>query len=121
MKGIGIDIIEIERISNAISRNDKFLHRIFTQKEINYFSTINYRVNTIAGNFAAKEAVVKALGTGFRNFKWTDIEIHRDTLGKPYVIIYNNAKKTAQDKGIKKIHISISHSKAYAVAQAFAE
>ncbi|MCT4604746.1 MAG: holo-ACP synthase [Marinisporobacter sp.] len=121
MKGIGIDIIEIERIANAIDRNDQFLKRIFTDKEIAYFSTINYRKNTIAGNFAAKEAVMKALGTGLRNFKWTDIEIERDTLGKPHVFLYNNAKKIAEEKQMKKILISISHSKDYAIAQAFAE
>ncbi|QZY55763.1 holo-ACP synthase [Crassaminicella profunda] len=120
MKGIGIDIIEIERVSNAIARNDKFLQRIFTTKEMDYFSMINYRRNTIAGNFAAKEAVMKSLGTGLRNFKWTDIEIYRDALGKPHVFLYNNAKKIAEDQGIKEILISISHSRDYAIAQAFA-
>ncbi|QEK13572.1 holo-ACP synthase [Crassaminicella thermophila] len=120
VKGIGIDIIEIKRIKNAINRNDKFLQRIFCKEEINYFSTINYRINTIAGTFAAKEAVIKALGTGLRNFKWTDIQIHRDHLGKPFVVLQNNAKKIAQENSIKEILITISHSKEYAVAQALA-
>ncbi|TCO73159.1 holo-ACP synthase [Marinisporobacter balticus] len=120
MRGIGIDIIEIERIGNAISRNDQFLKRIFTSKEITYFEEINYRINTIAGNFAVKEAIMKALGTGLRNFKWVDIEIHRDDLGKPSVILYKNAKKIAAEQGIEEILISISHSKDYAVAQALA-
>lgn len=120
MKGIGIDIIEIERIDNAIRRNDKFLQRIFTVEEINYFEKINYRKNTIAGNFAAKEAIMKALGTGLRNFKWIDIQINRDHLGKPFVVLHNNAKKVATNQGIEEILISISHSKEYAVAQALA-
>lgn len=120
VKGIGIDIIEIKRIEHAINRNDKFLQRIFHTEEIHYFSTINYRVNTIAGNFAAKEAIMKALGTGLRNFKWTDIQIHRDSLGKPFVILHNHAQKIAKEKGVKEILITISHSKEYAVAQALA-
>ncbi|WP_053955312.1 holo-ACP synthase [Inediibacterium massiliense] len=120
MKGIGIDIIEIDRISNAMNKNDKFLQRVFTKKEIKYFVSIDYRKNTIAGNFAAKEAVMKSLGTGLRNFKWIDIEIERDHLGKPFVKLYNGAKEIADQKGIKEIMITISHSRDYAVAQALA-
>ncbi len=120
IKGIGIDIIEIERIEKAIKRNKKFLYRIFTSKEIALFSDNNYRSNQIAGNFAAKEAVMKALGTGLREMKWKDIEISRDFLGKPLTILYNGAKRIAQKRGIEDILISISHSKSYAVAQAIA-
>ncbi|WP_129598200.1 holo-ACP synthase [Anaerophilus nitritogenes] len=120
MKGIGIDIIEIDRISNAICKNDKFLQRIFTKKEIEYFLSIDYRKNTIAGGFAAKEAVMKSLGTGLRNFKWIDIEIDRDHLGKPVVNLYNGAQEIADHKEIKEIMVSISHSRDYAVAQAVA-
>lgn len=120
IKGIGIDIIEIERITNAIDKNKRFLQRIFTNQEIHYFSKRGYPINTIAGSFAAKEAVMKALGTGLRNFKWTDIEIHRNDLGKPSVMLYNNAEETANKNGIQEILITISHSKNYAVAQALA-
>ncbi|WZL72178.1 holo-ACP synthase [Clostridiaceae bacterium 35-E11] len=120
IKGIGIDIIEIERITNAIDKNEKILQRIFTHRETDYFMKIGYSVNTIAGNFAAKEAVMKALGTGLRNFKWTDIEIYRNDLGKPFVMLYNNAKDIATQKEIQEVLITISHSKNYAVAQALA-
>ncbi len=117
VKGIGIDIIEIHRIKKAI-RNEKFVKRVFTKSEIQYFETIGNNINTIAGTFAAKEAVLKTLGTGLRGFKWIDIEIVRDDLGKPMVRLYEGAKEVAQKRAINDILISISHSREYAVAQA---
>jgi len=121
IKGIGIDMIEIKRIGMAIKKNNKFMNRIFTAKEIQYFSDCNWSVNTIAGSFAAKEAVMKALGTGLRGFKWTDVEIMRDNMGRPCVLLNNYAKDFAERTGIINISISISHCKDYAVANAFAE
>lgn len=121
IKGIGIDIIEIKRIENSMKKNSRFIERLFTSHEIDYFKSCNYRINTIAGNFSAKEAVTKALGTGLRYFKWKDIEILRDDMGKPYVVLKNNAKLVAEHRGITRILISISHCKDYATAQAVAE
>lgn len=120
VKGIGIDIIEIERVERAIKKNKRFIKRVFTDHEIIYFEKNNYNYHTIAGNFAAKEAVMKALGTGLREFKWTDVEIRRDSLGKPLVVLYNNAKNMADTKRINEVLITISHSKNDAVAQAMA-
>lgn len=117
IKGTGIDIIEIERINKAV-KNVKFVKRIFTKKEIEYFKSINNNIYTIAGRFAAKEAVVKTLGTGLRGFKWIDIEIDRDELGKPIVTLYEKASEISNEKGITKIELSISHCRQYAVAQA---
>lgn len=117
IKGTGIDIIEIERISKAI-KNRKFIERVFTINEIKYFNSINNNIYTIAGSFAAKEAIVKALGTGLRGFKWIDVEITRNELGKPVVTLYRNAKKIAEDKEISGIELSISHCRQYAIAQA---
>lgn len=117
VEGIGIDIIEIERINKALSKS-RFLDKVFTDKEIEYFKSTNYNINTIAGSFAAKEAAMKVLGTGLRGFKWVDIEVYRDELGKPNVILYNGARGIAEKRGISQIMISISHSKEYAVAQA---
>ncbi|KXZ40518.1 holo-[acyl-carrier protein] synthase [Alkalithermobacter thermoalcaliphilus JW-YL-7 = DSM 7308] len=116
--GIGIDIVEIERIEKAIEKNSKFLSRIFTDREIDYFKSKNFKIDTIAGNFAAKEAVSKAFGTGVRNFKFKDIEILRDNLGKPEVKVYNNLYELSKNSKIYKIMVSISHSKKYAVANA---
>lgn len=114
--GIGIDIIEIERIKKVIERKPRFIERNFTQKEIEYFEKNKLRAETIAGNFAAKEAISKALGSGIRGFNLKDIEVLRDDLGKPIVKTYNNLESICIDYNIVDIKISISHSKNYAVA-----
>lgn len=119
--GNGIDIIETKRISDAINRNEKFLIRIFCDGELNYIKNKNYSVNTISGMFAAKEAISKAVGSGIRDFKWTDIVIYHDELGKPLVRFENNAKLITQKLGIKKVNVSISHINEYAISFAIAE
>ncbi|SET06316.1 holo-[acyl-carrier-protein] synthase [Natronincola peptidivorans] len=118
--GTGIDIIEIHRIKKAIERNSRFIEKVFTTEESNLFQERNLNPNTIAGFFAAKEAVAKALGTGIRSFQWQDIEVKKDSLGRPYIKLHNNAYKIAYSKGIEEIHLSISHCREYAVAQAIA-
>lgn len=121
IKGIGIDIIEIDRIRRAIEKNDKFIDRVFTVNEKKAFEEKNHSPQTIAGYFAAKEAVSKALGTGISNMQWKDIEILKDPSGKPYVRLYNNAENLAYSMSIDKILISISHSRENAVALAIAD
>ena len=91
--GIGIDIIEINRIENVLERTPRFLERNFTEKEIDYFKQKNFKSESIAGNFASKEAISKAIGTGIRGFRLKDIEILRDELGKPIVNTYNNLRE----------------------------
>lgn len=113
--GIGTDIIEIDRIEKALI-NKGFLHKNFTEKEIEYFLRRKNMSEVVAGNFAAKEAVSKALGTGFRGFGLINIEVLRDELGKPKVNLYGQAKNTAEKGGIIRIHISISHNKTQAIA-----
>ncbi|SDK95966.1 holo-ACP synthase [Natronincola ferrireducens] len=120
IKGLGIDIIEIYRIERAIHKNPRFLERIFTEEEVLLFEERNQQPSTIAGFFAAKEAAVKALGTGIRDIQWRDIEIKKTPEGKPYIKLHNNAATIAYSKDIKEILVSISHSKDYAVAQAIA-
>lgn len=119
--GIGTDIIEINRIEKAVTKASSFLNKIFTDKERRYFETKNNRAETIAGVFAAKEAVSKALGTGFRSFSPSDIEITPDKLGKPQVCLLGCAKKLGQELGVTAILVSISHCQTYAVAYALAE
>lgn len=116
--GVGIDIIEISRIEKAIS-NDAFLERVYTEKERKYFESRGGRAEVAAGNFAAKEAVAKAMSLGFRYFGFKDIEILRDAFGKPYVILHNAAKNMINSRSI--IHVSISHSRGNAVANAVIE
>lgn len=118
--GIGTDIIEIKRIEKVINRTTSFVEKAFTKDEIMYFKAKGLKANVIAGNFAAKEAVSKAFGTGFRGFGLKDIEILRDELGKPFVRLSSNLYKKL---GINEftMHISISHSKENAIAYAVME
>ncbi|MEF9992143.1 MAG: holo-ACP synthase [Paraclostridium sp.] len=116
--GIGIDIVEIYRIKDIVEKNNRFTEKIFTENERKYFESKNFRVETIAGNFAAKEAISKAFGTGIRNFEFKDIEVIRDEKGKPIVKTYNNLKEMCIDYNVLEIKVSISHSKNYAVANA---
>lgn len=115
---IGIDIIEIERIKNAIKDNSRFLEKIFTNDEIKYFESNGFKAESIAGNFAAKEAISKSMGTGIRHFNFKDIEVLRDELGKPIVKTYNNLEQMCIDYNVLEIKVSISHCKQYAVANA---
>ena len=117
--GIGTDIIEIDRIENAINKNNNFLEKVFTPKEIEMFRSRNMRSEVMAGNFAAKEAVSKALGTGFRGFSLTDIEVLRDELGKPIVFLSKDIEDLINVD--YRLNISISHNKTSAMAFAILE
>lgn len=118
--GIGHDIIEIERINKACLR-DGFIERYFTARERALFSQRHDNGQTIAGNFAAKEAIVKVFGTGFRHIKMNEIEILRDDLGKPLVSLYGEALELQQRLDIHQLHITISHNKTMASAVAIGE
>ena len=116
--GIGNDIIEIERIEKAISK-EGFKAKVFTQREIENIVKRGNRTETYAGIFSAKEAISKAIGTGVREFALTDLEILNDDLGKPYVIVSDKLNKIIQRKKESyQIEIAISHSKKYATAMA---
>lgn len=117
--GIGCDMIEIERIRAAMGRNPHFAERIYTEAERAYIA--KKRPETAAGLFAAKEAAVKALGTGFRGFMPDSVEILPDELGKPCCRLTGKALSAAQERSIAVIHISISHTKDNACAFAVAE
>ena len=116
--GIGNDIIEIERIEKAISK-ESFKIKIYTQRELENIEKRGDRVETYAGIFSAKEAISKAIGTGVRKFSLTDLEILNDDLGKPYVVVSEKLDKIIKSKKEDyQIEISISHSKKYATAVA---
>ncbi len=116
--GIGNDIIEIERVEKAISK-EGFIAKVYTQREIENIVRRGNRTETYAGIFSAKEAISKAIGTGVREFALTDLEILNDDLGKPYVIVSDKLKKIIQRKKENyQIEIAISHSKKYATAMA---
>lgn len=123
--GVGVDIIEIERIDNATKNQNKFLNKIFTENELQYFRKRSMNSEVIAGNFAAKEAISKTLGTGIRKISFSDIEILRDELGKPVVTMTDKLKNNVESLfgcgQVYKIHVSISHSKNNAIAYAILE
>lgn len=103
--GIGHDIIEMERVRKVLVKSN-FLARYFTSKETQDLEEVQ-----LAGNFCVKEAVAKALGTGFRGFGPADIEVLRDALGKPVVYLYGGAKERANALGVSEIYASISDLK----------
>ena len=116
--GIGNDIIEIERVEKAISK-EGFIAKVYTQREIENIVKRGNRTETYAGIFSAKEAISKAIGTGVREFALTDLEILNDDLGKPYVTVSDKLNKIIQRKKENyQIEIAISHSKKYATAMA---
>ena len=120
IKGVGTDIIEIDRIERVLNRHGQaFLNRIFTPAEQEYCLKYSTPLPRYAGRFAAKEAIVKALGTGLRKeITWTDIEILNDLQGKPQVYLSPEIRAHFSDP---VIHLSISHSKKYATAVAIME
>lgn len=118
--GNGVDIIEISRIKKAMNQKG-FMERIFTYKELEYIKKRNFKEETVAASFSGKEAVSKALGTGFRGFGFRDIEILRDELGKPYVVLYNGALERAKDLKYQSTTLSLSHDKERATAFAILE
>ncbi|MDG2764782.1 holo-ACP synthase, partial [Vibrio parahaemolyticus] len=117
----GIDIVKNERIQKLIQTNkDTFYKRVFTKDEINYIRDKRDSIGTIAGLFAAKEAVSKMLGTGIGEISWTDIEICHRGKGKPYLNINDKLKTIFRMLGIKEVDISISNEKEFSIAVAVA-
>ena len=119
--GIGCDIIEIERIVRAIKR-ESFIQRVFTAKEAAYCQSRGQQAAaSFAARFAAKEAVLKALGTGLREGSLQEIAVANDALGKPLVQLSGHFAALSRQLGVKNIQISLSHSRDFAVAYVIME
>jgi len=120
--GIGVDIIEIERIKNSLKRfAGHFEEKVFTLHEINYCRSKADPSKHFAGRFAVKEAVMKSLGRGMgHSIDWKDIEVHNMETGQPVLRINGKGKVLFERLQLKKILISISHNKSHAVGQAIA-
>jgi holo-[acyl-carrier protein] synthase len=120
--GIGTDIIECLRIGRMIEQHGElFLNRVYTEREIRYCQMRKRTTEHFAGRWAAKEAILKCLGTGWRKgIAWTDMEIRNDFAGRPVVHLCGAAKDQAQSLRISDILVSISHCRAYATAYALA-
>ena len=114
--GIGTDIVKIERVKNVIERwGDKFLKRVFTEKEIIYCYKNKHPYNSFAARFAAKEAFIKSLGSK-KDISFSEIEVLNDTDGKPSLIVYGKSLKTLEGYDIRKVHLSLSHDSDYSIA-----
>ncbi len=111
---VGVDIIEIKRIERALARfGDRFLGRVYTPLEVAF---CRGRVSELAARFAAKEALMKALGTGARGVAWREIEVLPNHRGKPLVYLHGRALERAERIGLRALDISMSHSRDYAIA-----
>lgn len=119
--GVGCDIIEIERIARAI-KSESFIRRVFTAEEAAYCQRRGRQAAaSFAARFAAKEAVLKALGTGLREGSLQEIAVDNDGLGKPLVQLSGHFAMLAKQLGVKNIQISLSHSRDFAVAYVIME
>ena len=111
---IGVDIVEISRIKKS-AENPRFLSRVFSPSELKFFSEKKFHPEVIAGNFCAKEALVKAFGIGFRGISFKEISVLRDYNGCPYFILTGKAKKLQIEQKLG-MRVSISHCREYAEA-----
>jgi len=121
--GLGVDITEVPRIKAAIERRGQpFLRRVFTPNEIEYCERFKNKFERYAGRFAAKEATMKALGTGWRGgIRWADLEVVRQQSGRPTIALAGEAAKIAAALGVRRISVSITHTETQALAQVIFE
>jgi holo-[acyl-carrier protein] synthase len=111
---VGIDIIEIERVAKVLEKHgQRFLNRVYTLRERERYGA---RVQELAARFAAKEATMKALGTGIRGVRWRDIEVLPNRRGKPILILHETAKRRAELLGLTHFSVSLTHSRGDAMA-----
>jgi holo-[acyl-carrier protein] synthase len=120
--GIGTDILQISRVEEALARTPRLAERILTAGELKQYNDTPMRARFLAKRFCAKEAITKALGTGIgRGVSWQHIEIHKDDLGRPEVVLSGGAEARMKTLDISSIQLSYSDEKAYVVAFAVAE
>ena len=121
--GLGADIAEVDRIEAAIARHGRaFIERVFTPQEIAYCERHRARGERYAARFAAKEATMKALGTGWRlGVRWVDIEVTRLASGRPTIELRGAARQHAERMGVSRIHVSLTHSGNIAFAEVIFE
>jgi holo-[acyl-carrier protein] synthase len=121
--GLGVDITEVGRIQSAIETSgERFLRRIYTPAERAYCEQFKNKYERFAGRFAAKEAAMKALGTGWRRgVRWVDFEVVREAGGRPTISLHGEAAKIAQQAGVQRVSLSITHTATQALAQVIFE
>jgi holo-[acyl-carrier protein] synthase len=116
--GIGVDLVECARIQRAVDRfGDRFLHRVFTDGEIEYSMSMKFPARHLAARFAAKEAVSKAFGTGIgKAMGWRDIDIRKKPSGEPFLVFSGPAKQLAERREVSVALITLSHTEHHAMA-----
>lgn len=115
--GIGTDIVAIGRIERILEKNPAFIRKVFSDSEIAHCEKKARKAESYAARFAAKEALMKALGTGWaESISWQEIQVAVDASGKPYLDLSGVALKLAQQKGAERWHLSLSHEREYATA-----
>lgn len=120
--GCGIDLVSIKRIENIVRRwGDNFICRIFTPLEQEYCEKKGNKYQSYAGKFAAKEALLKALGLGLRGVNWKEIEVINDNLGQPIIKTSGRLKEITSNKKVDKYFLTISHTKENALAEVILE
>jgi holo-[acyl-carrier protein] synthase len=120
--GSGVDLCEVERIKDAIGRHGaRFLGRIYTEREVAYAERKANRYERYAARFAAKEAGMKALGTGWHGVKWRDFEVANLPSGRPTLLLHGNAAEIAKKLGVRNIALSITHTSVQALAMVIVE
>jgi len=118
--GIGVDQVDLKRVKRLLNKSeDKFLKRCYTEQEIKYAKRFSDPSKRLGARFAAKEAVMKSLGKGWREISWKDIEVTGG--GKPTINTFGRALATVKEKNITNIHISLSHENENAIAFAISE
>ncbi len=118
--GLGVDIVEIDRMASALERRPRMKERLFSEDERRYCEKRSRPAVHYALRFAAKEAVLKALGTGFSGMRFRDVEVVRDANGRPVPVLHGAAGKRAEELGIVEMHLSLSFTHTTAVASAVA-
>lgn len=119
--GVGTDIVEVDRVERAVARwGEAFVRRVFTPAEAERARAAPLRAPRLAARFAAKEAVMKALGVGWRALAWREIEILNDALGRPEVRLHGAAARIAEQRGVTGVLVALSHTHQHAVANAVA-
>lgn len=120
--GTGVDLVDVERLRAAVTRTERFAKKVFTEGEMAYCRGKAREYEHLAGRFAAKEAMLKALGTGIeRESSLRDVEVQCDPQGRPEVVLHGATRQRAQAMGVARIHLSISHAGQFAVAMVVAE
>ncbi len=121
--GIGVDLVECARIDRSLEKfGDRFLHRVFTQGEIAYAQSMKFPARHLAARFAAKEALSKAFGTGIgKSMAWKDLDVQKKPSGEPFVVLDGGAKTMADERGVTRISITLSHTDHHAMAMIILE